>query len=377
VYSGYGVMPTVAEVADPVCPADGVVIAVGATGVCRSDWHAWRGHDPVTLPHIGGHEFAGVVAAVGPEVTRWRAGDQVTVPFVCGCGRCEFCLAGEAQVCPRQTQPGFTGPGSFAELVAVHAADANLVALPAAVDFVTAACLGCRFATAFRALTAHGRVRSGEWLAVHGCGGLGLSVVLIGVALGARVVAVDVVPAALERARELGAEVVVEASGGVDRARELGAEAAPDAAGALDRARELGAEAVVEAFGGLDPAAMIGEVTGGGAHVSVDALGSAVTAANSVRSLRRRGRHVQVGLLLGGPTPLPMDVVIARELEIYGSHGMAARDYPPMMEMVADGTLRPGLLVGSVIGLEGVGRALAAMDGHSAVAGMTVVRLPR
>jgi D-arabinose 1-dehydrogenase-like Zn-dependent alcohol dehydrogenase len=180
VYSGYGVMPSVEEVADPVCPVDGVVIAVGATGVCRSDWHAWRGHDPVALPHIGGHEFAGVVAAAGPEVTRWRAGDRVTVPFVCGCGRCEFCLAGEAQVCPRQTQPGFTGPGSFAELVAVHAADANLVALPTSVDFVTAACLGCRLATAFRALTAHGRLRNGEWLAVHGCGGLGLSAVLIG-----------------------------------------------------------------------------------------------------------------------------------------------------------------------------------------------------
>ena len=345
VYSGYGVIPAVAEVADPVCPSDGVVIAVGATGVCRSDWHAWRGHDPVALPHIGGHEFAGVVAAAGPEVTRWRAGDRVTVPFVCGCGRCEFCLAGEAQVCPRQTQPGFTGPGSFAELVAVRAADANVVALPASVDFVTAACLGCRFATAFRALTAHGRLRSGDWLAVHGCGGLGLSAVLIGAALGARVVAVDVVPAALDRARELGAEVVVEASEALD----------PAAA---------------------DPVAVIGEVTGGGAHVSIDALGSAGTAANSVRSLRRRGRHVQVGLLLSGPTPLPMDLVIARELEIYGSHGMAARDYPPMMAMVADGTLRPGLLIGAVIGLEDVGRALAAMDELSATAGMTVVRLP-
>ena len=262
------------------------------------------------------------------------------MPFVCGCGRCEFCLAGEAQVCPRQTQPGFTGPGSFAELVAVHAADANLVALPASVDFVTAACLGCRFATAFRALTAHGRLRSGDWLAVHGCGGLGLSAVLIGAALEARVVAVDVVPAALDRARSLGAEVVVDASGA------------------------------------LDPAAVIGEVTGGGAHVSVDALGSPGTAANSVRSLRRRGRHVQVGLLLSGPTPMPMDLVIARELEIYGSHGMAARDYPPMMAMVADGTLRPGLLIGALIGLEEVGRALAAMDEPSATAGMTVVRLP-
>jgi D-arabinose 1-dehydrogenase-like Zn-dependent alcohol dehydrogenase len=340
VYPGYGIMPSVTEVADPVCPADGVVIAVGATGVCRSDWHAWRGHDPVALPHIGGHEFAGVVAAAGPEVKRWRAGDRVTVPFVCGCGQCEFCLAGEAQVCPRQTQPGFTGPGSFAELVAVHAADANLVLLPESVDFVTAACLGCRFATAFRAVTAHGRVLAGEWLAVHGCGGLGLSAVLIGAALGARVVAVDVAPAALDRARELGAEVVVDASGVAD------------------------------------PVAAIGEVTGGGAHVSVDALGSPDTAANSIRSLRRRGRHVQAGLLLSGPTPVPMDLVIARELEIYGSHGMAARDYPPMMAMVANGTLRPGLLIGTVIGLEGVGRALAAMDELSATAGMTVVGLP-
>ena len=197
VYSGYGVTPELMEVADPACPADGVVIAVGATGVCRSDWHAWQGHDPVALPHIGGHEFAGVIAATGPEVTRWQAGDRVTVPFACGCGRCAYCLAGGAQVCPRQTQPGFTGPGSFAEFVAVYAADANLVALEPTVDFVTAACLGCRFATAFRAVNAHGRVRAGDWLAVHGCGGVGLSAVMIASALGARVVAVNVVPAAL------------------------------------------------------------------------------------------------------------------------------------------------------------------------------------
>jgi alcohol dehydrogenase len=326
------------KVADPACPADGVVIAVGATGVCRSDWHAWQGHDPVALPHIGGHEFAGVITATGPEVTRWQAGDRVTVPFACGCGTCAYCLAGDAQVCPQQTQPGFTGPGSFAEFVAVHAADANLVRLPPSVDFVTAACLGCRFATAFRAVTAHGRVRAGDWLAVHGCGGVGLSAVMIGVALGARVLAVDVAPSALDRARELGAEVTVDA-------------------------------------GGADLAAVIGEATGGGAHVSIDALGSPAVAADSVRCLRRRGRHVQVGLLLDGPAPIPMDLVIAREIEIYGSHGMAAREYPAMMRLVADGTLRPGLLVGDVIALEDTGRALAAMDGLSATAGMTVVKL--
>jgi alcohol dehydrogenase len=326
------------EVAAPACPDDGVIIAVGATGVCRSDWHAWKGHDPVELPHIGGHEFAGEVVTAGPGVRRWRTGDRVTVPFACGCGRCEHCLAGDAQVCPRQTQPGFTGPGSFAELVAVHAADANLVALPADLDFVTAACLGCRFATAFRAVTAHGRVRPGDWLAVHGCGGVGLSAVMIGAALGARVLAVDVSAAALARARELGAEAAVEA--GADGA-----------------------------------AAAIVQITDGGAHVSIDALGSPVLAADSVRGLCRRGRHVQVGLLPGGPVPLPMDLVIARELEIYGSHGMAARDYPAMLAMVADGTLRPGLLVGEVIELAQVGRALAAMDEPGPGAGMTVVSL--
>jgi D-arabinose 1-dehydrogenase-like Zn-dependent alcohol dehydrogenase len=337
VYSAYGVMPEMTEAADPVCPADGVVIAVGATGVCRSDWHAWKGHDPVALPHVGGHEFAGTVVATGPAVGRWRAGDRVTVPFACGCGRCEYCLAGDAQVCPNQTQPGFTGPGSFAEFVAVHAADANLVALPDPVDFVAAACLGCRFATAFRAVTTHGRVRAGDWLTVHGCGGVGLSAVMIGAALGARVVAVDVSAAALARAGELGAEMTVNA-------------------------------------GGADVAAVIGEATGGGAHVSVDALGAPAVAATSLRCLRRRGRHVQVGLLPGGPVPLPMDLVIARELEIYGAHGMAARDYLAMMRLVADGTLRPGRLVGEVIGLEDAGPALAAMDGPAG-AGMTVVRL--
>lgn len=341
VFSQYGSLPQVAEVAEPLCPADGVVVAVGATGVCRSDWHAWKGHDPVALPHVPGHEFAGVVAQAGPLVTRWRVGDRVTVPFVCGCGSCEYCAAGESQVCPRQTQPGFTGPGSFAERVAVHAADLNVVGLPDSVDDVTAASLGCRFATAFRALTVHGRVGPGSWLAVHGCGGVGLSAVMIGVALGARVVAVDVASPARERALQLGAQAVV------DPARH------PDV---TQRIRDL---------------------TDGGAHVSLDALGSPATAVASVRCLRRRGRHVQVGLLLGDAStpPLPMDQVVAHELEIYGSHGMAAHEYPALLALIEDGTLQPGRLIGEVIGLQDAGRALAALDDASRSAGMTVVRL--
>ena len=342
VYPDHGVLPQVAEVPPPPCPEDGVVVEVRATGVCRSDWHAWKGHDPVPLPHTPGHELAGVVAEVGPAVRRWSVGDRVTVPFVCGCGSCEWCAAGDAQVCPQQTQPGFTGPGSFAERVALHAADLNLVRLPDGVDFVTAASLGCRFATAFRALTAHGRLRRGDWLAVHGCGGVGLSAVMIGAALGARVVAVDVSSAALERARSLGAEVV------------------------LDGAQHA------------DVAERVRAVTGGGVHVSLDALGSTSTAVASVLSLRRRGRHVQVGLLLGeaATPPLPMDRVVAHELEVHGSHGMAAHEYPAMLALIEDGTLRPDLLVGEVIDLDAAGAALAAMDQPRAGAGMTVVRLP-
>lgn len=336
-YSEYGQRPVLAEVEQPECPEHGALIRVAATGVCRSDWHAWRGHDPVALPNIPGHEFAGEIAEVGSGVRRWQPGQRVTVPFVCGCGHCEYCRAGEPQVCPQQTQPGFTGPGSFAELVAVHAADANLVALPDSVDSVAAAALGCRFATAFRALSAHGRLREGDWLAVHGCGGVGLSAVMIGVALGARVLAVDIAEPALERAAALGASQTIQA--------------------------------------GPDTAELIREHTAGGAHVSVDALGSAETAASSVHCLRRRGRHIQVGLLFGEAArpPLPMDLVIAHELELYGSHGMAAHEYPAMLELLADGRLHPESLIGSVIGLDEAGTALAEPETYGP--GMTVVRL--
>ncbi len=331
----FGAAPTVREVPDPAPGARGVVVRVEATGLCRSDWHAWRGHDDgVRLPHVPGHELAGTVAAVGADVRRWRLGQRVTVPFVVACGRCEVCRGGDGQVCPQQTQPGFTGWGSFAELVALDEADTNLVAVPEGVDPVVAASLGCRFATAYRALTARARVRPGEWVSVHGCGGVGLSAVMVAVSLGARVVAVDVSPAALDLARALGAEVAVTGPDGV-------------------------AEAVVDA-------------TGGGAHVSVDALGSEATCADSVRSLRRRGRQLQVGLLVADPR-VPLGRAVAYELDLLGSHGMAAADYPPMLALVASGDLRPDLLVRRTIALDDAPGALVDLDRAGAPAGITVI----
>ena len=179
-YDSFQSPPVVTTLPDPTPSPTGVVIQVAATGLCRSDWHGWMGHDPdIQLPHVPGHELAGTVVAVGTEVRRWRGGERVTLPFVCGCGSCEECASGNQQVCINQFQPGFTAWGSFAEYVAVEYADVNLVALPEAITFETAAALGCRFVTAFRAVVDQGRVQSGQWVAVHGCGGVGLSAVMI------------------------------------------------------------------------------------------------------------------------------------------------------------------------------------------------------
>jgi alcohol dehydrogenase len=339
VYDRPGVPPEVRKIDPPQCPDAGVVVRVMATGVCRSDWHAWKGHDPVPLPMVPGHEFAGIVHEVGSEVASWQVGDRVTVPFVLGCGKCAYCAAGDQHVCPNQSQPGFTYPGSWAELVAVPAAEANMVRLPDEVEYVAGASLGCRFATAFRALRTHGRVGPGQVVAIHGCGGAGLSAVMIAKALGARVVAVDLG----EQARHL--------------------------------AIELGADEVIDPAETSDAAARIVELTDGGAHVSVDAVGAPAVAAASVRCLRRRGRHVQVGLLLGGNATagLPMDLVVARELQVLGSHGMPAGDYPAMLELIARGELDPRRLVRSVIDLAAAPAALMAMDEPSPSPGITVI----
>jgi len=339
VYEKFGGPLGLTTVPDPTPERHGIVVRVEATGLCRSDWHGWMGHDPdIVLPHVPGHELAGVVEAVGADVTRWKQGDRVTVPFVSGYGRCREYASGNEQVCEDQSQPGFTHWGSFAEYVSLHQADLNVVALPETMSFATAASLGCRFVTSFRAVVDQGRVTEGECVAVHGCGGVGLSAVMIAAALGALVIAVDVSEDALALAKACGAEA------------------------------GLNAKTIANI-----PEA-IAELSQGGAHVSLDALGSRVTCRNSILSLRARGRHVQIGLMAGADADpaLPMARVIAKELELIGSHGMQAHRYGAMFEMIKNSTLRPELLVRQKISLAKGAEALANMDTFQS-AGMTVI----
>ena len=329
----------VKEVPNPTVSPDSVIIKVEATGLCRSDWHGWMGHDPdIVLPHVPGHELAGTIADVGSEIKNFKVGDHVTVPFVSGCGCCPECQTGNQQVCDNQFQPGFTAWGSFAEFVEIKYADINLVHLPDEIDFVTAASLGCRFITSFRAVIDQGKVTAGQWVAVHGCGGVGLSAINIAAGAGANVIAVDIDDEKLKLAQNLGANFLINAKH-------------------------------IE-----DIPAKIIKVTERGAHISIDALGSQETCFNSISCLRKRGKHVQVGLTTADHKhpKVPMDKVVAHEIEILGSHGMQAFRYDAVFEMIKAGKVNPELMLGKKISLEEAPEALMNMNKFENL-GVTVI----
>lgn len=320
---------TIQNVTDPTLKDHGVIIKVKATGLCRSDWHGWMGHDTdIMLPHVPGHELAGIIEMIGGNVRNFKIGDKVTVPFVCGCGTCGQCNSGNQQICDNQSQPGFTHWGSFAEYVTLDFADTNLVKIPEEISYVTAATLGCRFITSYRAIVAQSKVVGGQYVVVHGCGGVGLSAIMIANALGAQVIAVDIND------------------------------------GTLNFAKELGAFSTINGSGNNNVIEEIKDITNGGAHVSIDALGSQITCFNSISNLRKRGKHIQVGLMTGNHQhpKIPMDKVLANELEIIGSHGMQAYKYPEMLEMIKCGKLRPEKLIERTISLKEATQLLPNMN---------------
>lgn len=320
----------IVNISDPELPKNGIIMKVRATGICRSDWHTWMGHyrDQIKLPLIPGHEMAGDVVEVGRDVTGLQPGDRVTVPFGLACGRCSICLDGNHQSCSEQIQPSTNFNGSFAELIALPRANVNVVRLPDEVGYAEAASLGCRFITAFRGVVEQAAVRPGDWLAVHGCGGVGLSAVMIAASMGVNVIAVDIDDETLGMASQIGAVAKVNA---------------------------LRSPSVPEE---------IIDMTNGGAHASMDALGSTVTCQNSILCLRPLGRHVQVGLMKDRHEhpEIPMGVVVSRELDIRGSRGMSPKNYPAVFNMIKSGFVAPRSLIGSELSLEEGADLLTRMD---------------
>ncbi|MBH31784.1 MAG: alcohol dehydrogenase [Candidatus Marinimicrobia bacterium] len=334
----FGNPPTLKDVPEPTVTDDGAIIRVMANGICRSDWHCWMGHDPqVTLPHVPGHELAGVVETVGTNVESWKTGNRVTVPFSSGCGQCPECEAGLQNICDNHFQPGFTDWGSFAEFVHIRYAENNLVQLPDDMDFKEAATLGCRFATAFRGIIDQGQLQEDDWVAVHGCGGVGLSAILIASNMGAHVIAVDISDEKVELAKSFGATEGINAQATPDIAREI-------------------------------------HKLCGGAHISIDAIGHPRISRNSVKSLRKRGRHVQIGLTVADErnVSVPMDKVIAYELEILGSHGIQAHRYADMLTWIHKKKIDLKKLVHRRVSLEESVDVLINMDSFSGK-GVTVI----
>ena len=339
-YSQFGGPISIEEVNVPHVPDHGALVRVTATGICRSDWHGWQGNDPdINLPHVPGHEFAGVIESVGSGVSIWTKGQRVTSPFACGCGACPECERGSTQVCRNQTQPGFTHWGSWAEYVVVMHADTNLAEIPADMPDEHAAVLGCRFGTAYRAVCQQGGASIGQKVAVFGCGGVGLSAVMIANALGAEVIAVDINDEKLAKATTLGASHCINLQE---------EDFSPDA---------------------------IRLVTGGGADICIDAIGNQRILGLGLLSLRAGGRHVQVGLLNETPTPpIPAARIISEELELKGSHGLSAFDYKDLFNFISNHQLDLGSLITDTVTLDRGIQLMTHMDSQPPL-GMAVIKM--
>jgi len=332
-----------ADLPDPVPGPGEVVIQVEAEGICRTDWHVWNGDwDWVglvpTLPLVMGHELGGTVVATGPGVSAVHEGDRVTTPFHESCGQCAYCRSGRSNLCDDMEFLGLTHDGGYAQYAAIRNADFNCIALPDSIDALSAAAIGCRYMTAFHAVTRQGRLTAGQWVAVHGAGGIGLSAVQIAAALGGRVIAVDLVDAKLEKALAEGAGHAINA-------------------------------------GAQDAAAAIRDLTGGGADLAIGGLGAAALVESAVMSLRKGGRLVQVGLTSQaeqGYVRIPLDHIIEAEIEIAGSVGNPHVDYPRLLGLVETGVLQPARIVGQTLPLEQASAVLDAMDSYETL-GFSVI----
>ena len=307
------------------------LVRVEYTGVCHTDLHAARGDWPVKpeLPFVPGHEGVGTVVAVGEHVERVRVGDLVGNAWLASaCGACEFCESGWETLCPAQRNSGYSVDGSFGDHMLVDARFCPVI--PAGVDLAAAAPILCAGVTVYKGLKVT-EARPGQWMLVSGIGGLGHVAVQYAVAMGMRVVAIDVDETKLALARQHGAEVTVNAD-------------EHDAVGEITRA------------------------TGGGVH------GALVTAVNgkafpqAVAGLRRGGTVALVGL---PPESFPLDIftTVLLGLTVRGSIVGTRRDMAEALDFFARGLVSPTY---SVRRLEEINEVFGEMD-RGAIDGRVVL----
>lgn len=331
----YGEPLEIEERDTPSPGSDEVLVELEACGICRSDWHAWQGDygwlegGRVPLGHILGHEPAGTVIETGEDVENYREGDEVVLPFNTICGKCRPCRNGDSHMCDNIVHYGFEiQPGAFSTHVCVPNADFNLARIPDGISPSEMAALGCRYVTSYHAMVDRAPVEPGDWLAVHGCGGIGLSVINVANALGGNVIAVD-----LQDEK-------------------------------LDLAEEMGAVETVNAQNADDVPSEVHDITDGGANISVDALGIEETCRNSIDSVKKMGQHLQLGITSSeerGMIELPIDKMLHSEIDLLTAKGMPPHRYDEIFAMMKTGKLTPGKMVSREVALDDVSDRLDAM----------------
>ncbi len=320
VFQGSGRPLLVGEVPRPTPGAGDALVKVAACGFCHTDLHYLDHAVPTAKspPLILGHEISGIVEELGPGNLVRSVGDRVLVPSVLPCGSCEYCRAGRGNICPQLQMPGNHRDGGFAEYVVIPARD--LVPLPSDLDLAHSAVIADALTTPYHAVVHRARVRSGDWVVVVGCGGVGINAVQFAAAAGANVIAVDLRAEKRETARRLGA------------------------CDALDPAEhpDLGRE--------------VRKRSGGGADVALEVVGKPETVGLALSTLRRGGRLCVVGYS-DSVASIPLNRLMFFEYEIVGSLGCRPVDYPRVIEMVRQGKVNLDAVVTARLPLERIAEA--------------------
>ena len=293
-----------------------VLVRVEAAGICHSDVHYRAGKSRVhPLPLTLGHEVAGVVEKVGAEVSRLKIGDRVCLHYLATCGDCSYCNQGSEQFCETGAMIGKYRDGGFAEYICMPSRSVFL--LPKEIPFEQGAIMMCSSATSLHALN-KGRLKPGESVAIFGVGGLGISAVQVARAFGAKeVFAVDIKPAKLEFARQLGAIPI---------------------------------DAVT-----TDPVVEIRRLTGGrGVDVALELIGLPQTMQQAVKCLAIKGRALLVGIYDKNFEIAPYADVLNKEAEIIGVSDHLAQELPLLIEMVRQGRLDLSKVVTQTVPLDAV-----------------------